>query len=127
MQQMTKGLDFSVAPGTGEGEDPLPVPSEVDKKLERIKWYLWHGNVFCAVQEVEDVEDEMECVEEFSTTAAKLAKALGKFRRYISANRSSIPNYGDRYRHGETISTLFAESTVNCMVSKRFVKKQQMR
>jgi len=36
------------------------------------------------------------------------------------------PNYGERYRHGERISTAFAESTVNQVVSKRMVKKQQM-
>jgi len=34
---------------------------------------------------------------------------------------------GDRYRYGEMISTAFAESTVNQVVSKRMVKKQQMR
>jgi hypothetical protein len=42
-------------------------------------------------------------------------------------NQAFIPNYSDRYRHGETISTAFVESTVNYVVSKRFVKKQQMR
>ncbi len=31
------------------------------------------------------------------------------------------------YRHNETISTGFVESTVNYVISKRFVKKQQMR
>ena len=36
-------------------------------------------------------------------------------------------NYGDRYGNGETISTAFVESTVNEVISKRFVKKQQMR
>ncbi len=41
-------------------------------------------------------------------------------------NRAFIPNYGDRYRHGETISTAFVESTVNQVISRRFVKKQQM-
>jgi hypothetical protein len=46
---------------------------------------------------------------------------------YIAHNRGAIPNSGDRYRHGETISTAFVESTVNQVVSKRFVKKQQMR
>jgi hypothetical protein len=30
-----------------------------------------------------------------------------------------IPNYGERYRHGERISTGFVESTVNQVVSKR--------
>jgi hypothetical protein len=38
-----------------------------------------------------------------------------------------IVNYGNRYRNGETISTAFVESTVNEVISKRFVKKQQMR
>ncbi len=40
---------------------------------------------------------------------------------------SFIPNYGDRYRHDEMISTAFVESAVNYVISKRFVKKQQMR
>ena len=38
-----------------------------------------------------------------------------------------IPNYGDRYHYGETISTAFVESTVNEVISRRMVKKQQMR
>jgi hypothetical protein len=36
-------------------------------------------------------------------------------------------DYRDRYCNGETISTAFIESTVNEVISKRFVKKQQMR
>ena len=54
-------------------------------------------------------------------------KAVKEFHSYIWANQAFIPNYGDRYRHDETISTAFVESTVNYVVSKRFVKKQQMR
>ena len=42
-------------------------------------------------------------------------------------NGGFIPNYGERYRNGERISTGFVESTVNYVVSKRMVKKQQMR
>ncbi|MEA2958793.1 MAG: hypothetical protein QOJ58_4328 [Alphaproteobacteria bacterium] len=45
---------------------------------------------------------------------------------YVQNNRVYIPNYGERYRHNETISTGFVESIVNQVVSKRFVKKQQM-
>ena len=36
-------------------------------------------------------------------------------------------NYGDRRRHGERIASSFAESAVNQVVSKRMVKKQQMK
>ena len=54
-------------------------------------------------------------------------KVVKEFRRSIGANQSFIPNYGDRYRHDETISTACVESTVNDVVSKRFAKKQQRR
>ena len=46
---------------------------------------------------------------------------------YLRNNDASIPNYGERWRNGEVISTAFAESTVNQVISKRMVKKQQMR
>ena len=49
------------------------------------------------------------------------------FKGYIRANESYLVNYGDRYRNKETISSAFVESTVNEVISKRFVKKQQMR
>jgi hypothetical protein len=35
-----------------------------------------------------------------------------EFHSYISANQPFIPNYGDRHRYGEVISTAFVESTV---------------
>ena len=47
--------------------------------------------------------------------------ASGRFN-----NAGSIVNYGERYRNGERISTGFVESTINQVVSKRMVKKQQM-
>jgi hypothetical protein len=58
--------------------------------------------------------------------AEKLAAGIAEFQTYIRNNQESIPNYGERYRQGETISTAFVESTINQVVSRRFVKKQQM-
>jgi hypothetical protein len=57
----------------------------------------------------------------------KLEKSVREFYGYIEANQQFIPNYGERYRYGEAISTGFVESTVNQVISKRMVKKQQMR
>ncbi len=37
-----------------------------------------------------------------------------------------IPNYGEMYRYGESISSSFVESTINEVIVKRMVKKQQM-
>jgi hypothetical protein len=66
-------------------------------------------------------------LEENPANKKKLLQAVKEFRSYIEANQAFIPNFGDRYRHDETITTAFVESTVNYEVSKRFVKKQQMR
>ncbi len=100
---------------------------QLDDELERVKWYLWHGNVFRALQVLEGVQWELEDLDDEVPASRKLARAVAEFHGYITANESFIPNYGDRYRYGEVISTAFVESTVNQVISKRFVKKQQMR
>jgi len=99
------------------------------KALESIKWYLWHGNVFQALRHLQFVEMDLEGAEfeSHGETTRKLLKAVEEFSTYIQRNRGFIPNYGERYRNGEIISTGFVESAVNQVISKRFVKKQQMR
>lgn len=113
LNQMAKGMPIQ---HKGEG---------FEKELERVKWFLWHGNVYKALQVLEDLAWNIDA--EASCEAQKLARTLHDFDHYIRTNRSSIPNYGDRYRNEEAISSAVAESTVNQIVSKRFVKKQQMR
>jgi hypothetical protein len=56
----------------------------------------------------------------------KFARAAHEFCVYIESNLDSLINYGERYRAGEPISSCFAESTVNTVISKRFAKRQQM-
>ncbi len=46
---------------------------------------------------------------------------------YLFANEDSLPNYAERYRLGQLISSSWVESAVNEIVSKRMAKKQQMR
>jgi hypothetical protein len=75
---------------------------------------------------IEDIEDELDLLPKDGEGRKKLLKAVREFRSYIEANQNFIPNYGDRYLHGEKISTAFAESAVNQVISKRMVKKQQM-
>ena len=100
--------------------------SETSKQLERLKWFLWHDNLFCALQVVDDLEVGLD-TEEACPEQRKLLKAVGEFSVYLRANGAWMPNYGERHRNGETISSAFVESTVNQVVSKRMVKKQQMR
>jgi hypothetical protein len=100
--------------------------ADASRQLERLKWFLWHGNVFRALQVVADLEIDLD-VDDAGPGQRKLVKTLGEFGGYIGANATWIPNYGERYRHGEAISNAFVESAVNQVVSRRMVKKQQMR
>jgi len=56
-----------------------------------------------------------------------LRKAAAEFQTYITNSAWMIPNYAERRRYGERVSTGFVESTVNTVVGKRFCKRQQMR
>ena len=96
------------------------------KELERVKWFLWHGDVYEALFWLGDIESLIYNFAESYAKFAKLEKALEEFYVYIKRNAALIENYGLRWRRGEVISTAFVESTVNQVVNKRFCKKQQM-
>ncbi len=103
------------------------------QELDSLKWNVWHGNVFRTLEHCDGLALDLECMqaadepEPKPAAIRKLWKAIREFRHYLEANRSFIPNYRDRYRHGEPISSAPAEATINQVVSKRMVKKQQMR
>ncbi len=94
--------------------------------LDSVKWYLWHGNVYRALAVIESIRFDLD-PEAKNNNESKLMGALEEFDQYIKNNSELIPNYSDRYHYGEVITTAFVESTVNELVSKRMVKKQQMR
>jgi hypothetical protein len=116
MRQMAKGL----------GPSGFDLRDLVLKELERIKWFLWHGNVFRALQTLSELILDLDA-DEPTAKVDKLFKKLEEFETYIGNNAGLIVNYGERWRYGETITTAFVESTINQVVSKRMVKKQQMR
>ncbi len=72
------------------GED-LP---DFEKRLDRIKWFLWHGNVFKALDILESLDFELD-TEVFAEgkdakehKKHKLWKAVDEFYEYIQANSS---------------------------------------
>lgn len=98
----------------------------VSKQVESIKHLLWHGNVEEALERLTDLIMDLELIRNHSAPSEKLAAGVAEFETYIRDNQESIPNYGERYRQRETISTAFVESTINQVVSRSFVKRQQM-
>ena len=91
-----------------------------------MKHLLWHGNVEEALERMDVLLAELSLIQARSAAAKKVVDSLSEFETYIRNNREFIPNFGERRRQRETISTAFVESTINQVVSRRFVKKQQM-
>jgi hypothetical protein len=116
LQQQTKALQEE-RPQTGYA---------TSKRVESVKHLLWHGNVEEALERLDSLILDLSLIQAQSAPAKKLAACLAEFETYIRNNCEFIPNFGERYRNGETISTAFVESTINQVVSRRFVKKQSM-
>ena len=126
MANMAKSLRPPPPDLESPDEPPTDLASEIGTQLQRLKWFCWHGNVFRALQTINDILVDLDITEP-SPEQARLLKAVREFDSYIRANAGRIPNYGERHRAGEAISTAFTESAVNQVISKRMVKKQQMR
>jgi hypothetical protein len=107
-------------------EDQPELRADLEEMLEHLKWNLWHGKVDRALEIADELVYALD-VEDGSPEHRKLLKVVRAFQTYVTNHRAFIPNYGERYRQGKAISTGFTESAVNQVVSKRFVKKQQMR
>ncbi len=87
MSQMAKGLRSREHP---------ELAAEVLEELARLKWFLWHGNVFRALQVVDDLQIDLDNTEQPSIEQQKLLKMVTEFSGYIRANGAWIPNYGWR-------------------------------
>jgi hypothetical protein len=121
--------DRCTVPGTADDQG-------LERRLESVKHYLWHGSSAKALSRLQDVADVLEwwdCdengekqVQPGSLSAARMLKYVRELETSIANNALYIVKYGERYRNGERISTSFVESTINQVVSKRMVKKQQM-
>jgi hypothetical protein len=108
LQQQIKSLQ-------GEAK-PCNEAAGLPKRIDSVKHLLWHGNVAEALDRLDEMQLDLEFIGD-SPAAEKLAAGLSEFEIYIRNNRDFIPNFGERYRHGETISTAFVESTINQVIS----------
>jgi hypothetical protein len=94
MRQTAKSL-----PETAQDEErTYEVRAPVIRSLERLTWFLWHGNVYQACQGIQSVEGDLEVAIATSSDgpARKLLKAVEEFHTYITNNVGFIPNYGER-------------------------------
>jgi hypothetical protein len=133
LQQCARGLARPKAPASASDATEA---ERLERRLESIKQYLWHGNSPRELERLQDVSDVLECwdcdedgekqVQPGSESAVRMLKYVQELETYIANNTPYIVNYGERYRNGERISTSFTESAINQVVSKRMIKRQQM-
>ena len=123
--QTAKGVPEKIQDEDGEERELRP---QALKLLESVKWYLWHGDAFQALQKLEYLEMDLEGASYSSKNEniRKLLKGVEELHTYVERNQNFLPNYGERYRNGERIASGFVESAVNQVVSKRMIKHQQM-
>ena len=77
LQQTAKGLPDQ----TRDEEEDYPLRDPVVRDLERLKWYLWHGNIYKALQVVQSVKMDLDAAiaNDGHATARKLLKAVEEF------------------------------------------------
>jgi hypothetical protein len=96
-------------------------------RIDRAKWALWNGQLLKTFGHLADLRAWTWTVRADPSWLSQLRTHLCELTHYLDANADSLPNYGARHRQGAAISTAFVESAVNEIVSRRMVKKQQMR
>src|SRR5688572_15299440 len=82
-------------------------------RLDRIKGRLWHGDTDVALSRARELAEDVAALTSDYPGLQRLAKAAAGLATHIDNNKAAIPNYGERRRYAEPISTAFVESTVN--------------
>jgi hypothetical protein len=101
--------------------------SNFENRVEKIRWRLWNGQAGRALALIARVRRDVSKDTVPSIWAHRADNLLETLQIYIRRNKGSVVNYAERYRDGKRVSTAPAEASVNRLVAKRFVKKQQMR
>jgi len=106
---------------------PTDDQEELLEDIAAVRWRLWNGQPDRAIDLIGRLFHDLKADEKSSSAIVPLRGGLLNLRTYIEQNRGSITNYGARYREGKRIASTSAEASVNNLVARRMVKKQQMR
>ena len=71
LQQTAKGLPDKIR----DEEEDYPLRDPVVQELKRLKWFLWHGNVYQALQVVQSVEMDLDAAVATSPHRSKTAQS----------------------------------------------------
>ncbi len=119
---------LQAARGLGAGAASAYLHVYPVRDLEGAKWKLWHGRSSSCLGRLAKLANWFDSVHVRDVRGAVAARRhIAQLIEYLHANRGALVNYGRRRHDGLPISTAFVESAVNEILSKRMIKKQQMR
>ena len=116
------------ARGLGAGTSSACLRSHPIRDLDSAKWKLWHGRSSVCLWRLAHLAHWLDAAHVRDVRGADAVRRhVNDLIEYLHANRLALVNYGRRRHEGLPISTAFVESAVSEILSKRMIKKQQMR
>jgi hypothetical protein len=119
---------LQAARGLGAGNSSDYLRSHPIRELENSKWKLWHGRSSACLGRLAHLTHWFDAAHVRDVRgAATVQRHINNLIEYLYTNELALVNYGRRRHDRQPISTAFVESAVNEILSKRMIKKQQMR
>jgi hypothetical protein len=94
------------------------VDADFKEKLEKVKWFLWHGNAKNAQERLAQLQSEVK--------EEKLSSSLQDLYEYIERNQKYIVNYQERQASNLPFTSTIAESSVNELINTRQKNNKKM-
>jgi len=94
------------------------VEDDFEKKLEKVKWFLWHGNAKNALERLSELQSAISDV--------KILSDLQELYEYIDQNQPYIINYQKRQTASLPFTSTIAESSVNELINTRHKNNKKM-
>ena len=94
------------------------VDNDMKIRLEKVKWFLWHGNVKNALERLSEIEADID--------EGKALSEVQSIYDYISRNQQYIVNYQDRQAANLPFTSTIAESSVNSLINARQKNNKKM-
>lgn len=96
-------------------------------KLEKVKWFLWHGKASAALTRLEQLQGDIKnVVNGEDEKNKKLLLDLQDLYDYINRNQCYIVNYQKRKSNNLPFTSTLAESSVNTLINTRQKNDKKM-
>lgn len=94
------------------------IDADFKDKLERVKWFLWHGKANDALVRLQELQKE--------SNDKKLLDKLQELYEYLERNKTYMTNYQKRKTGHLPYTSTYAESSVNAVINARQKNDKKM-